>query len=104
MSTGADTSRVAGQAAAGGQSFPAPQNPVPSSKPRTPASRDTEHGTRILERRHQQAKKVLIIDDTPDIRMIIAESLNLFGFETLTAENGLSGVQLAEQERPDLAI
>jgi signal transduction histidine kinase len=36
--------------------------------------------------------------------MIIAETLNLYGFETLTAEDGLCGIQMAEQHLPDLVI
>lgn len=49
-------------------------------------------------------KKVLIIDDTPEIRMIIGESLNLYGFTTLAAEDGLTGIQLAKEQLPDLII
>jgi signal transduction histidine kinase len=110
MNTGADTSRVAAQAAAGGLGNSGAQNSGPSSAPGAPncpdpgSNPEPSQPTRNPERRQQQAKKVLIIDDTPDIRMIIAESLSLFGFETLTAEDGLSGVQLAEQELPDLVI
>ena len=52
----------------------------------------------------QKTGKVLIIDDTADIRMIIAETLNLFGFEALTAEDGLSGIKMAEEHHPDLVI
>jgi len=48
--------------------------------------------------------RVLVIDDTADIRMIIAETLNLFGFEALTAEDGLSGVKMAQELHPDLVI
>ena len=50
------------------------------------------------------AKKVLVIDDTADIRMIIAESLNIYGFTTLTAEDGMSGIQMAKEQLPDLII
>ena len=49
-------------------------------------------------------KKVLVIDDTADIRMIIAESLNIHGFTTLTAEDGMSGIQMAKEQLPDLII
>jgi len=50
------------------------------------------------------AKKVLVIDDTQEIRMIITESLNLYGFTTLAAEDGMSGIQLAKEKCPDLII
>jgi two-component system, sensor histidine kinase and response regulator len=49
-------------------------------------------------------KKVLVIDDTPEIRMIIEETLNMFGFSTLMAEDGESGVDLAREHLPDLII
>jgi DNA-binding response OmpR family regulator len=49
-------------------------------------------------------KKVLVIDDTPEIPMIIAESLNLYGFTTLAAEDGVTGIQIAREQVPDLII
>ena len=42
-------------------------------------------------------KQVLVIDDTQDIRFIISETLNLFGFHTLTAEDLL--LRLAKDRR-----
>ena len=49
-------------------------------------------------------KKVLVIDDTPEIRMIITESLKLYGFNTLAAEDGRTGIAVAKEECPDLII
>jgi len=49
-------------------------------------------------------KKVLVIDDTQDIRFIISETLNMFGFHTLTAEDGVSGISMAQENLPDLII
>src|SRR5688572_28138023 len=49
-------------------------------------------------------KKVLVIDDTEEIRMIISESLNLYGFVTLSAEDGTTGVEMARNNMPDLII
>jgi two-component system sensor histidine kinase/response regulator len=49
-------------------------------------------------------KKVLVIDDTPEIRMIIEETLNMFGFETILAEDGEKGITLAQEHLPDLII
>src|SRR5436190_6217422 len=49
-------------------------------------------------------RKVLVIDDTEDIRYIISETLNLFGFTVLTAEDGVSGVKMAQEQLPDLVI
>ena len=52
----------------------------------------------------KKMKKVLAIDDSPEIRMIITETLSLFGFQPLVAEDGLSGIKLALDHRPDLII
>ena len=49
-------------------------------------------------------KKVLVIDDSADIRMIIGETLEMFGFAPLMAEDGESGVVMAKEHLPDLII
>lgn len=49
-------------------------------------------------------KKVLVIDDTPEIRLIIEETLSMFGFVTVSAEDGETGVALAREHLPDLII
>src|SRR3989454_7680702 len=36
-----------------------------------------------------KSAKVLVIDDTAEIRMIITESLKIYGFTTLAAEDGV---------------
>src|SRR6185503_20097246 len=52
----------------------------------------------------KKMKKVLAIDDSPEIRMIINETLNLFGVQTVLAEDGDSGVRLAKEHLPDLIL
>lgn len=49
-------------------------------------------------------RKILVIDDTDFIREDIATTLQFEGFETLTAEDGLAGVEMARVERPDLIL
>ena len=49
-------------------------------------------------------KKVLVIDDTPEIRMIIEETLDMFGFKTVLAEDGETGIAAAREHLPDLII
>lgn len=49
-------------------------------------------------------KKVLVIDDTPEIRMIIGETLEMFGFAVLTADDGEVGIAVAKENLPDLII
>jgi signal transduction histidine kinase len=52
----------------------------------------------------RKKKTVMIIDDSADIRMIINESLSLYGFSTLMAEDGVTGLKQAAEHLPDLII
>ena len=47
-------------------------------------------------------KKILIIDDEPDIVMYLKVLLENNGYSVVTASNGLEGMDLARTERPDL--
>ncbi|RZL38938.1 MAG: response regulator [Pedobacter sp.] len=49
-------------------------------------------------------KKVLIIEDNDDIREGTAEMLDLAGYETITANNGKIGVELALKNLPDIIL
>jgi DNA-binding response OmpR family regulator len=49
-------------------------------------------------------KKILIIEDMPDVRENIEELLQLSGYEVCTAEDGAVGVDMALSERPDLIL
>ena len=49
-------------------------------------------------------KKILIIEDNPDVRENLEEILELSGFDTETAENGMVGVQKALANPPDLIL
>jgi two-component system sensor histidine kinase/response regulator len=48
--------------------------------------------------------KILVIDDEQDIRDKIQKILEYEGFETMSAENGRIGVELAKKHPPDLII
>lgn len=48
--------------------------------------------------------KILIIEDQPDVRENIQAILDLEDYETLTAADGLIGVELAQQFLPDLIL
>ena len=50
------------------------------------------------------AHTVLTIEDQPDIRRLIRMTLEFKGFEVLEAGDGLSGLALARQARPDLIL
>ena len=49
-------------------------------------------------------KKILIIEDEPDIRDAMAEAVAEAGFKVLTAENGSTGFDIAIAEKPDLIL
>lgn len=47
---------------------------------------------------------VMIIDDQPGIRRLLAEVLAEQGFEVITATNGYEGVQQAKESKPALIL
>jgi two-component system sensor histidine kinase/response regulator len=49
-------------------------------------------------------QKILVIEDTPDVRELITDTLKFNGFETVAAEDGEAGVQLALSTLPDLIL
>jgi len=49
-------------------------------------------------------KKILVVDDDRDILAAIDTTLSNMGAETLTAGDGNTAVQLAEDEAPDLVV
>jgi CRP-like cAMP-binding protein/CheY-like chemotaxis protein len=49
-------------------------------------------------------KKILLIEDNPEMRENTAEILTLANYSVSTAENGKEGVRLAQTEKPDLII
>jgi DNA-binding response OmpR family regulator len=48
--------------------------------------------------------KILIAEDEPDIRDLIAFTLRFAGYEVVTGINGEEAVQLARKELPDLIL
>lgn len=49
-------------------------------------------------------KKILLIEDNPEVRENTSEILTLADYQVITAENGKIGVALAQRENPDLII
>ena len=49
-------------------------------------------------------KKILIVDDEPQIVEICRDYLMAAGYETVTASNGAQGLSLARREKPDLIV
>ena len=48
------------------------------------------------------AKKILIVDDDPEILVYLKELFQDNGYATVTASNGVEGLEKALAERPDL--
>jgi DNA-binding NarL/FixJ family response regulator len=49
-------------------------------------------------------KKILIIEDEPEMRRNITTILRLEGFQPIAAENGRIGLSVATKEKPDLIL
>jgi CheY-like chemotaxis protein len=49
-------------------------------------------------------KKILIIEDHPDMHQLLVWQVELMGFEVLSADNGVAGVEIAVAEKPDLIL
>ena len=50
------------------------------------------------------AKRILIVEDQEDNRMIVRDVLSSAGYDLIEAVNGEDGVKLAHSERPDLIL
>ena len=50
------------------------------------------------------SKRVLVIEDDPSTLRFLEYTLQQEGFEILTAKNGLDGLKMAQNLRPDLII
>jgi DNA-binding response OmpR family regulator len=49
-------------------------------------------------------KRVLIVDDEPDILKTVIFRLKKAGYQIITAKDGKTGLELAKKEKPDLIL
>lgn len=49
-------------------------------------------------------KKILIIEDEPNIRELVLYNLKTNGYEGLAAEDGIMGITMVHREKPDLIL
>lgn len=49
-------------------------------------------------------RKVLVVDDEPEIVLVVTKLFKSKGYEVVTAKNGIQAIQVAIKERPDLLI
>ncbi len=50
------------------------------------------------------AKKILVVDDVAQNRMLLKDVLRYFGYEVVEAGDGEEGVRMAREELPDLIL
>lgn len=50
------------------------------------------------------SKKILLIEDDPDIQKMYTDKLTFEGFEVISAIDGQNGLLLAKTQRPDLIL
>ena len=51
-----------------------------------------------------KAKRVLVVDDESDIRMLVTELLKRGGYDVLEAADGRAGLRILHEEMPDLVV
>lgn len=51
-----------------------------------------------------QLKKILIVDDEPDLRDLLAYNLAKNGFDVVESSNGREAIALNHREKPDLIL
>jgi DNA-binding response OmpR family regulator len=49
-------------------------------------------------------KKILIVDDKPEIRELVSVTLEIGPYQIMTAENGDQALQLAQTQKPDVML
>jgi DNA-binding NarL/FixJ family response regulator len=52
----------------------------------------------------REQKRLLLIDDDPNLILLVKDYLEFRGFEVVTAENGLEALDLLAQQLPDMIV
>jgi len=76
----------------------APSSPPADEPIVAPGARLSEPESETLRRR------VLVVEDSPTISVVVKYFLELEGFDVMVAEDGLLGLEMAFRERPDVII
>jgi CheY-like chemotaxis protein len=57
-----------------------------------------------IERRMNMPKKILIVDDEADQRTFLSTVLEENGYASISAKDGVEGLELLRKEKPDLVL
>jgi CheY-like chemotaxis protein len=57
-----------------------------------------------INKRKDNKKKILVVEDEPDMTMVITHFLQHAGYEVLTAANGEEGLEKTTNGKPDLIL
>lgn len=57
-----------------------------------------------MEHSNGESHRLLVVDDEPNIRDLLASSLRFAGFEVMSAGDGTEALRLATSEKPDLVV
>jgi two-component system CheB/CheR fusion protein len=68
------------------------------------AELDVEIEPRSVVRHPRSGRRIAVIEDNADSRLMLCELLTLAGFECETADSGKSGLELVETFHPDVAL
>ena len=49
-------------------------------------------------------KKILLVDDEPEIQLIMSSRLEALGYQVLIAKDGQEGLNMAREKHPDLIL
>jgi len=66
-----------------------------------------EDRARLIAQKHdaeKEVKRILVVDDEPDIVTVIGKSLRDNGYEVIAANDGQEALEKAKAEKPDLIL
>ncbi|MFN6566504.1 DNA-binding response regulator [Nostoc minutum NIES-26] len=66
--------------------------------------RSATSATAMKEPSMKDHKRLLLIDDDPNLILLVKDYLEFRGYEVITAENGREALEILEQEVPDMII
>ena len=58
----------------------------------------------MKENSQKDSKKLLLIDDDPNLILLVKDYLEFRGYQVMTAENGREALDILEQNIPDMII